>query len=74
MLDRIRDSCPLKRACTPPKKDDDMVPLGLTNNELDNELVALVFGSGKSRYTALKKILSNTLTKAYSVLKLTKVV
>ena len=57
---------PLKRTCTP---DDDVVSLDSSGDELDEELVALASGPSKSRYAALKIILSKMLTKARSVLK-----
>ena len=66
LAERTKDLRPLKRACTP---DDDIVSLDSSGDELDEELVALVSGPSKSRYTALKVILSKTLTKARSVLK-----
>ena len=59
-------STPLKRAHTP---DDNVVSLDSSGDELDEELVALVSGPSKSRYAALRIILSKTLTKACSVLK-----
>ena len=64
---RTKDPHPLKRARTP--KDDDVVSLDSSGDELEKELVALVSGPSKSRYAALKIILSKTLTKARSVLK-----
>jgi hypothetical protein len=71
MAEKAKDPHPLKRARTPPKEDEE-ISLDWSGNELDDELVALVSGPGKSRYAALNSILSKTLTKAGSVLKLHK--
>jgi hypothetical protein len=71
MVEKTKDPRPLKRAHTPPKEDNE-ISLDWSGNELDDELVALVLGPGKSRYAALKSILSKMLTKACSVLKLHK--
>ena len=66
LAEHTKDPRPLKRARTP---DDDVISLDSSGDELDEELVALVLGPSKSRYAALKIILSKTLTKAHSVLK-----
>jgi hypothetical protein len=71
MAEKTKDPCPLKRAHTPPPKDDDVVSLGFSDNSMDDELLALASGVRKSRYAALRSILSKTPTKARSVLKLT---
>ena len=55
MSERTRDPCPTKRAKTPPK-DNNVVSLESTEDELEMELMALVGDSGKSRYVTLKKI------------------
>jgi hypothetical protein len=69
MSEKTKDPRPLKWAHTPPK-DDNVVSLDFSEDDLDNELVALVLGSRTSRYAALRKFLSKMLTKACTVLKI----
>jgi hypothetical protein len=68
MAERSRDPRPLKRARTPPK-DDDIVSLDSTEDEFEKELMVLAGVLAESRYVAIKRFLSQRLTKAYSVLK-----
>jgi hypothetical protein len=44
MSKKTRDPCPLKRACTPAPKDDDVVSLGFSDDSMDDELLALASG------------------------------
>ena len=67
LAEKTRDPRPLIRAHTP--KDNNVVSLDFSGDELDEDLVALVLGPSKSRYAALEIILRKTLTKARSVLK-----
>jgi hypothetical protein len=44
MSEKTRDPRPLKRARTPPPKDDDVVSLGFSDDSMDDELLALASG------------------------------